>query len=309
MNVFDIILKEDTAERLAKVQTLDPKYVLFAPEFNAVVAALKKLIPKGQYRDNYDAYAAGLDDGDIYYLPAVENRNILAVYKAPLFISLIDSNRDQFENIEEARAFVMHYTDAVPQLETYENYTYKFSVPPNTAFDKNSGFLSSIEGSQHITFIDEGGAVNLFGDSAFFENTQNNVLGDCTLGMKAFKGTTGNNKLGNIISDNALFAEATGENIFKNVEASGEAFIKSTGIFRLINLSLTGEANFRQANGIYYFGGNLGTTESDDFPHDFFYDSHGTVHALSYKQTSNAENVEGDLARAIHQGVNVIFDL
>lgn len=90
MNLNDIIHKEDSAERLAATQGIDPKYLQSAEEFNCIVNTLKRLIKPILGADDYDfnsnsySYSIQADDAvmALYAFPirgggSVVNRIIL----------------------------------------------------------------------------------------------------------------------------------------------------------------------------------------------------------------------------------------
>lgn len=327
--IFDIIKKEDSVERLNAVANIDPKYILFAPEVNAVVDALKKLVPKGMYLNNTAAMDAGLEAGDIYYLPNHGDNNMLAIVKSSATISLIDIEGDKFTDIISAREYINHYTIAEISNESYSSGIYRFNIPFGSNFSESNNFCSVIDGGHRLRFIDEQGAIYNFGNLSFKGNTQNNVFGNCSFGDGSFIESTGNNSFGNCSFGNYCFTESTGDNTFENTSAKNAFFKKSTGNNSFGNIktnveafsSTTGEyhfknclflnnKNFNDAKGVYYFNGDLGSDNLLNFGEDFFFDQEAsTIHALVEKEISNGGEMDGDLQRASDHGVNVIFDL
>jgi hypothetical protein len=140
-------------------------------------------------------------------------------------IKIVDTSGFHFTDLATAKAYISTYTSATITNESFSDGTYWFTVPNGTDFSLDSGFLASYD----AYIIDELGLIDTFAANAFYGNTGDNVLGDCTFGNDAFRVSTGNNTLGDCTFSNRAFRESTGNNILGNCTFVDSAFGAATG--------------------------------------------------------------------------------
>jgi len=204
-------------------------------------------------------------------------------------IKIVDKAGDFFTNLATASAYIRTFTSATITNESFSNGTFWFTVPNGSNFGDTFGFLMS--SSAYIE--DTLGLITSFTDGAtnlqFYENTGNNILGNCTFKNEAFAYSTGNNILGN-----CTFGD--------------ECFNYATGINKIGNILLSSISNYfaRFSTGRFEIYGTIGTTTASNYT-NFFTTSTAVIWALKVNETNNAGGIEGDLATAQTNGVKLFF--
>jgi hypothetical protein len=204
-------------------------------------------------------------------------------------IKIVDKAGDFFTNLATASAYIRTFTSATITNESFSNGTFWFTVPSGSNFGDTFGFLMT--SSAYIE--DTLGLITSFTDGAtnlqFYENTGNNILGNCTFKNEAFAYSTGNNILGN-----CTFGD--------------ECFNYATGINKIGNILLSSTSNYfaQFSTGRFEIYGTIGTTTAANYT-NFFTTSTAVIWALKVNETNNAGGVEGDLATAQTNGAKLFF--
>ncbi len=174
-----------------------------------------------------------------------------------------------YNNLADAMAYIGQHTSSIPTDATLVGDVFKFTVPANNDFSGLSGFLSSVSAN----IQDPDGLITKFGDTAFQNNTGNNLLLNVEFGNDAFNAASGTNTITNILLSN-----------------SNDPFAKDyVGIMNIL--------------------GNIGTTEGADYSNFFDNGGSATINAKVAKQTSNAGSPEGDLNTAVINLATVNYTL
>jgi hypothetical protein len=202
-------------------------------------------------------------------------------------IKIVDKAGDFFTNLATASAYIRTFTSATITNESFSNGTFWFTVPNGSSFDLLIGFLAI--GGSKASIIDELGLITTFGGYAFYPNSGNHVLGDCTFGASSFQSANCNVVLGNCTFGNGCFAGFTG-------------IVKTRNIL----LSATGNNFGTSASGRFEIYGTIGTTTGNDYA-NFFPTNTAVIWAPKSMQTNNGGGIEGDLARAQTNGAKLFF--
>lgn len=204
-------------------------------------------------------------------------------------IKIVDKSGDFFTDLATASAYIRTFTSATITDESFSNGTFWFTVPNGSSFNLAPYFLGNDTITKSAYIEDRLGLIANF-ENAFYKNSGNNILGNCTFGDYAFYLSSGDNTLGNCTFKTGCFNYATGINKFKNI--------------LLQNPTTTFAYN---ASGRFEIYGNVGTTEAADYTSNFFTASTAVIWAQKAKETSNAGGIEGDLATAQTNGAKLFF--
>jgi hypothetical protein len=224
-------------------------------------------------------------------------------------IKIVDKIGNFFTNLTTASAYIRNFTSATITNESFSNGTFWFTVPNGSSFANASFFLSNPAAFRSAYIEDTLGLITTFGGVAFYKNTGNNILGNCTFGSSAFESSTGNNTLGNCTFDQYSFQYASSNNTMGNCTFVSGAFQLSSGNNKIHNLLLSQsliDIFANQSTGRFEIYGTIGTTVGNNYP-SFFPNSTAVIWAQKSMQTNNAGGIEGDLARAQTNGAKLFF--
>ena len=130
-------------------------------------------------------------------------------------------------DISSAHNWLTQYTNATITDESFVDYVYRFTVPTNSDFSLATEFCGT--GFENVQFEDPLGLVTVFGDNAFLQNNQNNIIGNVVAGDSFFSQSIGNNTIGNINVGNDFLYGSYGNNIIGNVITLDDFLIGSHG--------------------------------------------------------------------------------
>ncbi len=195
-----------------------------------------------------------------------------------------------FNDLTSAVNYINSYSAIPISNASFAIDTIRFSVPKYSDFNTHINFLSL-----DCRFIDALGYIRYFPENFLNFSTYDNIIGD----NSNFNSNSLNNSSGdNIIGYNAHFLS----NCFNDSIPRYKNIIKSI---------IYCEANcFVNYTGVLEIHGDIGPTNGQDFPNDFFLSGTNAIIVVrKSKQTSNNGGIDGDLVNAIKNGATVLFIL
>ncbi len=196
-----------------------------------------------------------------------------------------------FNDLTSAINYINNYSILPISNASFSIDTIRFSVQKFSDFTNNSDFLSGFD----CRFIDDLGYIKYFPETFLNNSTYDNIIGNSSI-IKS-------NSLNNCQGDNIIgFYTQFLDNCFNYAKPKYKNIIKS--------IVSCGNNCFKDYNGVLEIHGDIGLTDGQDFPNNFFDNAYkATIVVRKNKETSNSGNPDGDLANAINNGATVLFIL